>query len=260
MPPPFHRREPVQSGRELWVCVRDATGAVSECSTERPVAVCVAGGVAAMARGRAQPLTTPLHTQPSNALLAAGDTDGRTERASVCRTEPMDGTEHIESIGVTVQSPSAMCLNHSIGKRYDVQVDGSSHTPQMAHSCRTAMGMRTRHPTLLCPVEDGLYGDTTSICASTFVSERWMGLYAYRNHTDSPMGPTGHPSRATVPSEMGSHSTRMDDGDASVRVSRVFAMGWGMEGVSYSVYGPSSVESGVDPTCDSAELLGITKE
>ena len=52
----------------------------------------------------------------------------------------------------------------------------------------------------------------------------------------------------------------MDDGDASVRVSRVFAMGWGMEEVSYSVYGPSYVESGVEPTCDSAELLGITKE
>jgi len=93
-----------------------------------------------MARGRAQPLATPLHTPPSDALLAAGDTDGGSERASVCRTEPMDGTEHIESIGVTVQSPSAMCLNDSIGKRYDVQVDGSSHTPQMAHSCRTAMG------------------------------------------------------------------------------------------------------------------------
>ena len=87
-----------------------------------------------------------------------------------------------------------------------------------------------------------------------------MELHPNRGHTDSPMGQTGHPSRATVPSEMGSHSTRMDDGDASVRFPRVFAMGWGMEGVSYSVYGPSSVESGVDPTCDSAELLGITKE
>ena len=87
-----------------------------------------------------------------------------------------------------------------------------------------------------------------------------MGLYAYRHHTDSSIEPTGQPSRTTVPSEMGSHSTRMDDGDASVRFPRVFAMGRGMEGVSYSVYGPSSVESGVEPTCDSAELLGITKE
>lgn len=87
-----------------------------------------------------------------------------------------------------------------------------------------------------------------------------MGLYPYRGHTDSPMGQTGQPSRTTIQSEMGSHSTRMDDGDASVCFSRVFAMGRGMEGVSYGVYGPSSVESSVEQIRDSAELLGITKE